>query len=1223
MDHEEAAIVNPEKFEDRNSERSLSLQLFSLVKPVCVELTQIVLLPSPIFKADNPKIETCLCKIASILESHHEAHKKSQLYRLATNVADYIFFPISNLLKHEDISHALKISILKIVCFLIEYAWVYHANARLLEQFAKLVANLIVQVKKDEDLYELSSSLKLSIIDALSLIFDVLPTEFFSQDDKTLTNFGIYLSTMLDLIASIQQPMSEKEIEAVNLTLKSICRLHELVHKEHASKVFPGTFSKLISYFCSSKNLNYTIIVTFIGVIEFLLVNTFKDSDLKLEWHSTDIMEPWKGTLQDLLKDYTNSEVESYSFSQIQVEIKEKGHGKNWLENSTQEVKKALVIFFRKLLFTSSYKIKLASKNQISEKMIHLFSQLFLHCYLSLNRTVIPMSFDILALLIANTTHGAESRRRSDLINYVSDEIFLSTTGPNEQVKLKLLKKQIENNISETTGKNVSRIFFSNDEDKMEASFILIQLQFKVFMKLDDNLSNSNLKYDLLISLKNALVDNLTSGGPRKQSDRTELLNMLERVNIEDSSSSNELYERENYLDGVRLPPYVDSKKVVNLKPKNVSYSKNSSAYIEHLQLISNNWKNGTYENRLNHSNYFHGIYTAEVENNLSTLFHFIGEELIKNDDELLTSLEFVFELDNHFSSQEQCLLRSGIALWISNCLLRSRLSNRVGSSDAYFKIEDFLDIPEDDIMGGMKTLEAEEMFEESSYLLLGKAKEILDVLDNKINLPYTLSKSDINQNKIHSLVYSIALDTIGSLSQIMPLEDFRYNCIQNFMYPILEALTFQNDPLVQSHAYDAVDCMVRSYYQYDIRNLIKDNQDYILDSLSVKLSISESLNPSIGGILLILFKISGLDLFSSGKLADIFSKIFVLIDTLHGYSSLVEVFFMVFRELVVQIKHTIDVDADVTEKSHLKDTWNIMSIGEALNLLDEDERHEKIIYENFDSSKEYFLDRASDSFEDTGADSDDEDVSQSEHEEDVENCWTSVIPKDIYLNIQRIFTYGTRLLTHPSSTLKIRILETLSHCYPLLATNYPLLLPLTSQIWPSLVVLVTGANSLSQYNPEKNFELESENITIHALQLMSVLLDEETRRGESFLGRRFVDFWTHFKQHSHIYKRVTSKSILRGKVEIEAHKASLVGLSEDTKYLGRPYIRPDLGNMYVKFVLQGISTYRKAISESDALDMIKFCKFIGIPSELTLSRDIKSLVWVVQQGMVHTALDS
>ena len=69
--------------------------------------------------------------------------------------------------------------------------------------------------------------------------------------------------------------------------------------------------------------------------------------------------------------------------------------------------------------------------------------------------------------------------------------------------------------------------------------------------------------------------------------------------------------------------------------------------------------------------------------------------------------------------------------------------------------------------------------------------------------------------------------------------------------------------PEIQLQAQSTLKVVLDTYYNGSMVNLISDNLDYLIDSISLQMSVASNLTPMLPGILLIIVKIAGIQLLS------------------------------------------------------------------------------------------------------------------------------------------------------------------------------------------------------------------------------------------------------------------------------------------------------------------------------------------------------------------------
>lgn len=119
--------------------KSIFSASFQKVKPFCVQLTQEALMST----INESKVVSLLTAIEDELKSACPDGRTRAELILLPNIADYIFFPISNLLKKLDLSDAIVQHILSIIGYLVEHCWKFNVNHSLFDQLFPLVLFLI------------------------------------------------------------------------------------------------------------------------------------------------------------------------------------------------------------------------------------------------------------------------------------------------------------------------------------------------------------------------------------------------------------------------------------------------------------------------------------------------------------------------------------------------------------------------------------------------------------------------------------------------------------------------------------------------------------------------------------------------------------------------------------------------------------------------------------------------------------------------------------------------------------------------------------------------------------------------------------------------------------------------------------------------------------------------------------------------------------------------
>ena len=371
-------------------------------------------------------------------------------------------------------------------------------------------------------------------------------------------------------------------------------------------------------------------------------------------------------------------------------------------------------------------------------------------------------------------------------------------------------------------------------------------------------------------------------------------------------------------------------------------------------------------------------------------------------------------------------------------------------------------------------------------------------------------------------------------------------------------------------------------------------------------MTVASNLTPLLPGILIILIKVAGIQLLESNQLFDIFSDIFVILDSYHGYNQLVEGFFVVFEVLVEQVKlmylgNSTAIDNHESNSSQFK-PWG-MTLKEQLIYFLEDKSHIDLL-SRFDSEKEYFQRTEDKPFGEMAGDSDDEEDEESD-ESETEDQWSSPIPKSIYDVLKRVFNYGFTLISQPSYTLKAQIIKTLRRLFPLLCTDYKLVLPIMASNWSVLMALITASNSLSSSQEMRTaLSWEQINITIESLKFVTEILNFDRCQEEYFFSRKFLEMWSFISKHSELLSHSQKRE----------HTTDLV-LAE--KALSTFQSFPALKDALVEFLIVGVQNYEKTIPDLTRFELIKLCYRLQIPKTLELTRDTRCVLEVLKTNAI------
>lgn len=1150
---------------DSPETRQLSLSLFRDIKPICVQISQFASVPPDKFESSSGLIST-LAELIKLLEKHHNAH--SDEYVLSAKLADYIFFPLSCLLKHASLDPQVVRYILDIITFLTKYSWKNSIGEEFLDQLCPLVLYLAgghgILSQKSSEIASKDFAFKSSAIACVIQILRCFPRLCLSDDTniKRLSLLGDSTTLLLDAMCSFQSPLNQDENEMVLEILDLLQWLYSTrVTAEQASMVFPGMVSKIVNFSISTRNLHSSTVVKVLSTLSTIIVKVFDDRDLMILISDDSVTSENLLSLQDLTED---EKTNGLKVIPIRIDIKEKKVHRTdlWLRATSKQLKLSLLSLFKYLLFSSSMKTKVASNTQVSEAVFGFVRNVTGKCAHSLFTEVVQSGFDILSALIYITTSHSSDILEDELLKRVLD-IYLRF----DYTTLKLLSKQLFVKTEDLVCKQFPSVLALKNEEKVGVCIAAIKVHFFVLQLLTEII---NADENSLTLLKESVVQTLVvqmSGqdysGNTKKASKDELLRLL----------SGDGETKTNTMDDIELPPHINASSLTKIKKEGKAL--NSVQGSSQLRRLVTDW-NEDFPNE--EILLFGNIYSKSTERSLKGLLAFVGHESLKQLEQLIS---MITERTEEANDEDTQILNRSVSLWTTNQIFRSSTN----TNQTYDDVDDFLDLED--------TLH-DDTTDETGYIVLEQALDLITQAKQKFTNGSVMPSA--RQAGIYQMAYVTALETVEILSSQMTKEDFQADFLMEHLFLLLEVLTFPADSVAHLQARKTLGVIVSNYYDGSIGSLILDNSDYLIDSLSMSLSVASGLTPSLPGILLVILKISGKQLLQATQLNDILSEIFIVIDSFHGYSVLVENFFLVF-EVIVEI--TCELYRDVLSdnlKVELSESrykpWGLTTQEQMLKLIDDNEKLVEV-YEDFDLSKEYFKRKPGVPFGEQAGDSDDEEEEEEQIPASKENAWNLPIPKNTYGLIQQIFTYGLQFLSHPSDKLKIQVLRTLQKAYPIMSTNYSVLMPLLAQYWPMILVLTTGVSTTSEYDGS----LGLHQLIEPSLRLTLQIINEDAKH-EQFMSKRFIDMWEFWKRKSPLFRKQKGS---------EASKSLQVS---------RTSVSPAIVQLYVLTLIAGLNNYQRIIPDLTAIEMGEACIALGLPGGLTLSRDVEALLWVVRHNL-------
>lgn len=320
-------------------------------------------------------------------------------------------------------------------------------------------------------------------------------------------------------------------------------------------------------------------------------------------------------------------------------------------------------------------------------------------------------------------------------------------------------------------------------------------------------------------------------------------------------------------------------------------------------------------------------------------------------------------------------------------------------------------------------------------------------------------SHSDVDE--VDWRLEAIALE-VAAFAATRMQQDFRPELI-DVLYPITTFMGSHNNQL-RSHAVTTLNIIAVSCGYANVSDLIIDNVDYMVNSLSLRLNTFD-ISPGSIRVLNMMIRLSGPKLIPF--LDDVIASIFAALDNYHGYPVLVESLFSVLSDVVEQGSKSdlllLDSGSATKKLDHKKKPPQAEGIMDRLVPLLEKRKERSTTDEDAslprshpkepwgppkDSKPKSFLE----TFEELhpSASDDQEEAPPAQEQQQVDT--PKPAPTPTYTLLSRITTLTQHHLTSPSPTLRRRLLDLLSRAAPALAPDEDSFLPLVNALWPVVV---------------------------------------------------------------------------------------------------------------------------------------------------------------------------
>ncbi|KAK2604887.1 hypothetical protein N8I77_007780 [Diaporthe amygdali] len=902
-------------------------QFFAKLKPVCVEISRLALQGNkgPDKSAGAKRLQELLAQLIGVLENQIQYDGTV----LDDKIADYVFFPLSHLLRQHE-SHPIRVieAVIKSLRLLVQHGWKSRISKELSQQLLIFLTFIVGGVPGREQ----SDPVKPeeTILEGYKALTALIKAAGLSAKDSPLTDaniipsFGHSVSVILDGVTGGSTP--EIQIEA----LRAILAVYTTIKQDDVlATFFPGTVSSLSRALSPplSTKAQRRVLVNAINVLRVVLTKVL--GDLKL---------------RNVLR-----QAESGALEHDEPSTDEKGEGKvltaSWLRATAAQVKTAL---------SSVLKLRSHGASDVLRAMDRLCITLLDECHSTLSDCTLMLVES--AIILRNE----DNEQPSLGIDVLGDERtgFYGTSLQD----LATIYPELLDSINATVHSwitSMPRMMQSSDERVKQQAIRNIVKGNELVSALQ--IRSSNLEESLSSALRDSIVALI--------------------LNSKSSKVQNEVDVDENFWRSAGL--IKANQELQNYRPILLPQESQRDTRKDVANLIQNI-----------------GSSSQQIR---------LANEM----------LPFILES----TGVDQIS-----AFWLSFELIKSSFT-KTSETDDLLDLTDAAPDP-------LSPEDAESVFNE----LYSFSVSVLD------------AHSDAATDDVDWRLEAIALEVTAFASHRLG-PSFCPELI-DVLYPVATFLG-SSVPELKGHAIATLNSVASSCGYGSVSELIIDNVDYMVNSVSLRLNQFD-ISPASTKVLTMMIRLTGPSLLP--YLDDVVAGIFAALDSYHGYSAFVENLFGVLSEVVeqgVKSDRLLIEDTKAKAVNHRKRPLKSSGIGDALAILDkrakrkrelEDEDVEEIVRDHpkeaWKSAKEE-LD-AIDS-RDKGED-ESEDPSSNNNEE-------LVVPKTpTYTILTKITSLTQHYLTSPTPTLRKQLLDLLSKVSSALALDENAFLPLVNDVWPVIV---------------------------------------------------------------------------------------------------------------------------------------------------------------------------
>ncbi|KAI0010297.1 ARM repeat-containing protein [Xylariaceae sp. FL0662B] len=311
-----------------------------------------------------------------------------------------------------------------------------------------------------------------------------------------------------------------------------------------------------------------------------------------------------------------------------------------------------------------------------------------------------------------------------------------------------------------------------------------------------------------------------------------------------------------------------------------------------------------------------------------------------------------------------------------------------------------------------------------------------------------TVLDSQAETEEIDWRLQALALEVTTFAASRMK-QSFRPELI-DVLYPIATFLG-SGIPQLRDHAIISLNSIAASCGYSSVTDLIIDNVDYMVNSVSLRLNTFD-ISPASTHVLRMMIRLTGPRLIP--YLDDVIASIFAALDNYHGYPLFVESLFSVLTEVVQQGSQSnvlLLEEARSSIKNHKKTLPPVITAEGLYGILSSrQDRQKKRRQEELEH--EEIQPHPKRPWEATKT-AEVHDEAEEESEEPSNEVEKPPPPKTpTYKLLTRITDLTQHYLTAPTPTLRKSLLELLAIACPALAPDEDAFLPLVNSVWPVLV---------------------------------------------------------------------------------------------------------------------------------------------------------------------------